>query len=53
MFWIITWGAVSANCKVLQVMNFSGQEISPFVKKAYGEKPDYHNFYFAEIVEEY
>ena len=40
-------------CKVLQVMNFSGQEISPFVKKAYGEKPDYHNFYFAEIVEEY
>lgn len=40
-------------CKVLQVINFSGQEISPFVKKAYGEKPDYHNFYFAEIVEEY
>lgn len=40
-------------CKVLQVMDFSGQEISPFVKKAYGEKPDYHNFYFAEIVEEY
>lgn len=24
-----------------------------FREKAYGEKPDYHNFYFAEIVEEY
>ncbi len=40
-------------CKVLQTLNFNGQEISDFVKSAYGENPDYHNFYFAEIVEEY
>ncbi len=40
-------------CKVLQVMTFNGQEISDFAKAQYGEKPDYHNFYIAEIVAEY
>lgn len=40
-------------CKVLQKLDFSGQSVSEFVKNAYGDYPDYHNFYFAEIVDEY
>lgn len=40
-------------CKVLQKLTFDGQNMTEFVKKQYGEHPDYHNFYIAEIVAEY
>lgn len=40
-------------CRVMQKLTLSGQEISDEIAKQYGENPDYHNFYIAEIVEEY
>lgn len=40
-------------CRVLQVLTFQGQDISPEVAEQYGSTPDYHNFYIAEIIEEY
>lgn len=40
-------------CKVLQTLTFEGQKLTPFAVSQYGDKPDYHNFYIAEIVEEY
>lgn len=40
-------------CKVLQTVTLDNQKLTPFAKEQYGENPDYHNFYIAEIVEEY
>jgi Conserved protein/domain typically associated with flavoprotein oxygenases, DIM6/NTAB family len=40
-------------CKVLQRLTFSGQNITPFTAEQYGKMPDYHNFYVAEILAEY
>lgn len=40
-------------CRVMQALTFEGQDIAPEIAEQYGATPDYHNFYIAEIVEEY
>lgn len=40
-------------CKVLEVEKIGQGGENAFLKKQYGNTPDYHNLYFAEIIKEY
>lgn len=51
--YVIDGCAACYECKVLQTLTLNGQELTEFTEKQYGENPDYHNFYIAEIVAEY
>lgn len=40
-------------CRVIQVLPLNNENISAEILKQYGDNPDYHNFYIAEIIDEY
>lgn len=40
-------------CRVLEVEKIGQGGENAFLKKQYGNTPDYHNLYFAEIIKEY